>query len=341
MLPADVLQQAQEAIIGYQHTGMSVLELPHRSAEVAAMIKECNALTLELCNLDDNYEVVWMQGGGRMQFCMIPMNFLADNDTAGFIDSGFWAEEAFSYATYYGQVNLLATSKAINYSRLPDWPKVVSNQPSYLHFTTNNTIFGTQWPDIPECNVPLIADMSSDIFSRTRNYSNCALFYAVAQKNLGIPGATMVVIRKDMLERIVRPLPPMLNYKEHVKEKSVLNTANVFGIYVSLLMLRWIKAKGIAVIEKENIEKAKLLYKAIDNSDFFLPHVKHKADRSLMNVCFTAISPEVEQTFLNLCDSNNITGIKGHRSVGGFRASLYNAVSLADVKELVRVMELL
>ncbi len=341
MLPAEVLAQAREAITEYQGAGMSVLELPHRSMEVAAMIAECNALAKELCALDDDYEVMWMQGGGRMQFCMVPMNFLADNDTAGFIDSGFWAEEAFSYATYYGQVDLLATSKAINYCRLPEWPKEVSDQLSYLHFTTNNTIFGTQWPDIPECNVPLIADMSSDIFSRRRNYSRCAMFYAVAQKNLGIPGATMVAIRKDMLERIVRPLPPMLNYKEHAKEKSVLNTANVFSIYVSLLMLRWIKAKGIDAIEKENADKAKLLYKAIDNSDYFKPHVKHKADRSLMNVCFTANTPEIEKNFLKLCDENNITGINGHRSVGGFRASLYNAVSLADVKELVRVMDAL
>jgi phosphoserine aminotransferase len=337
-LPETVLREAADAVREYNNTGISILELPHRSSEFAAIIKESNALVLELCELDDRYEVLWLQGGGRMQFAMIPMNFLPGNGSAGYIDSGRWAEEALEYATHYGDVQVLATSKAANYSRLPEWPSHIPDQLSYVHFTTNNTIFGTQWHHIPKTDVPLIADMSSDIFSRVHDYSKYALFYAAVQKNLGTPGTAMVVVRKDMLNRITRDLPPMLNYKTHAAEHSVLNTANVFGIYLSLLMLRWTKAKGIMQIEKENKRKADLLYNVIDTSAKFKAHVTERSHRSLMNVCFTANTPENEKAFISLCDKHNITGIKGHRFVGGFRVSLYNAVTVTDVERLVELM---
>ena len=338
-MPPEVLHEAAKAVSKYKKTGLSILELPHRGKEFAEIIAESKHLVKELCGLDDRYEVLWLHGGGRQQFFMIPMNFLAADGSAGYIDSGHWAEEALEYATHYGDVEVLATSKEANYNHLPTWPSKIPKQLAYIHFTTNNTIYGTQWTNIPESkNVPLIADMSSDIFSREHDYTKYTMFYAAVQKNLGTPGTALTVIRKDMLERIVRSLPPMLNYSAQVKEDSILNTANVFGIYVSLLMLRWIKAKGIKAIEKENKQKAKILYDAIDKSAVFTAHVKEKAHRSMMNVCFTANSAKTEKAFLELCDKNDITGIKGHRSVGGFRASLYNAVPLEAVEQLVALM---
>jgi phosphoserine aminotransferase len=338
-LPVEVLQEASQAVIEYKDTGISILELPHRGKEFIEIIAESNALVKELCDLDDNYEVLWLHGGGRLQFCMIPMNFLPGNGFAGYIDSGRWSEEALEYARHYGDVQILASSKADNYNHLPDWPAAISPQLSYIHFTTNNTIFGTQWYYVPKTDVPLIADMSSDILSRRHDYTRYAMFYAAVQKNLGTPGVSLTVIRKDMLERITRDLPPMLNYKAQAKENSILNTANVFGVYVSLLMLRWTKAKGIDNIERENKLKAELLYNAIDNSRIFTPHVKEKAHRSTMNICFTAYTPASEKEFLALCEKNDIIGIAGHRFVGGFRVSLYNAVSLASVERLIEIMK--
>ncbi len=337
-LPPEVLFEASKAVRKYNNTGLSILELPHRGKDFLEILDESKTLVRQLCGIGNDYEVLWMQGGGRLQFCMIPMNFLSERDSAGYIDSGHWAESALESATHYGDVQVLASSKESNYDRLPEWPPTIPAQLSYLHYTTNNTIFGTQWHTAPKSDVPLIADMSSDIFSAKRNYKNYAMFYAAAQKNLGAAGTTLVVIRKDLLERTTRDLPPMLSYKAHVKEHSILNTANVFGIYVSLLMLRWTADKGIGAIEKENRQKAKLLYDALDKSEVFTPHVKVKADRSLMNVCFTAKTPKQEKDFLELCNENNITGVKGHRSVGGFRVSLYNAVPLGSVQRLVELM---
>lgn len=338
-LPGEVLQEASAAVLDYNGTGLSILELPHRGKQFLAIIEESNALVKELCGLGDNYEVLWLHGGGRMQFCMIPMNFLSERDSAGYIDSGRWAEEAFEYATRYGGAKILATSKDSNYSRLPGWPSSISDDLAYLHFTTNNTIFGTQWHHIPGVSVPLIADMSSDIFSRRHDYSRYALFYAAAQKNIGTPGVALTVIRKDMLDRIVRDLPPMLSYNAQVKENSILNTANVFGVYVSLLMLRWTKEKGIGIIEKENNHKAAILYGALEKSRMFKLHVTEKAHRSITNVCFTARDEQTERSFIALCAENNITGIKGHRFVGGFRVSLYNGVPVQAVELLTDLIQ--
>lgn len=337
-LPPEVLQEASEAIIDYNNTGLSILEIQHRGKYFEAIMDESRALVKELCGLDEDYEVLWMHGGGRLQFAMIPMNFLGANESAGFIDSGFWAHNAAEYAGYYGNAVTLSSSKENNYRNLPEWPSQIPAHLAYVHFTTNNTIYGTQWPAMPKTNVPLIADMSSDIFSRKTEYKNCALFYAVAQKNIGAAGVTLVAVKKDLLQNIKRSLPPMLDYNAHAKSKSLLNTSPVFAVYTSLLTLRWIKSKGIDAIEKENDRKAALLYDAIDNSALFQCNI-NRADRSKMNVCFGTQEKVIDDAFTKFCSSKGITGIDGHRYVGSFRVSLYNAIPLAAVETLVEVIQ--
>lgn len=336
-LPGSVLKEAASAVISYGDTGLSILEIAHRGKDFEDILAESKALVKELCGIDDDYEVLWLQGGGRHQFAMIPMNFLGPQETAGYIDSGHWSADALAAATYYGHVNVLASSKSDNYTHLPQWPVAVPTDLSYVHFTTNNTIYGTQWPAVPDCPVPLFADMSSDIFSAKRDYSKCALFYAVAQKNVGPTGATLVVVRKDMLERIKRTMPDSLNYAAQAKAKSLLNTPPVFSIYTSMLMLRWIKALGMDTIEQQNRKKATLLYGVLEHSSSF-DLVVGKESRSLMNVVFRGKDATVEERFLQQCQEANIEGVKGHRSVGGFRASLYNAVTLDDTRRLADVI---
>lgn len=338
-LPPDVFREASEAVLDYNGTGLSILEIGHRSKEFMSILDEANAIVKELCGINEDHEVLWLHGGGRLQFAMIPMNFLGDNDRAGYIDSGHWATEAAEYAMHYGGTEILSTSRDSNYSQLPEWPGKIDSNLAYLHYTTNNTIYGTQWHKIPDCNVPLVADMSSDIFSKEMDYCKAALFYAAAQKNIGPAGVTLVVLRKDLADLIKRDLPPMLSYKAQIAQHSVLNTSPVFAIYTSLLMLRWTKARGIAAIEKENKEKAGLLYKEIDRSALFDVVVKKEADRSMMNVCFRAKNETQEKSFVSFCEKHNITGISGHRFVGGFRVSLYNAIRLEQVEKLVEVMQ--
>jgi len=338
-LPDEVLREAGEAIIDYKGTGLSILEILHRGKLFNDILEESKVHVKDLCALNDDYEILWLHGGGRLQFCMVPMNFLGDQETAGYIDSGHWSQEAIKYAAYYGTSVVLASSREDNYNRLPDFPSGIPTHYSYLHLTTNNTIYGTQWNTIPVANIPLIADMSSDIFSRQRPYTDCSLFYAVAQKNIGAAGTTLVVIRKDMLQRIKRHLPPMLDYNAQVEKKSVLNTPPVFAIYTALLMLRWTKTKGIEAIERENHQKASMVYSELERNSLFNPTVSIKEHRSLMNVCFTANNPEIEKGFSEFCSQNNITGLEGHRTVGGFRVSLYNAITLAQAGKLVAVMQ--
>lgn len=340
-LPHSVLLQVADAVREYNNTGVSILELPHRGKEFKDIVEESTALVRDLCGLDDNYDIMWLQGGGRMQFSMIPMNFLPMGRSAGFIDSGHWANEAEEYAAFYGDAIKLASSEQDKYRRLPDWPSEIPDDLTYLHLCTNNTICGTQWHNIPETatKVPLIADMSSDIFSAEHDYTRYAMFYAAAQKNLGIAGIALAVVRKDMYARMARVLPPMLNYRVQAQEKSILNTANVTAIYTSLLMLRWIKEQGITNIERANRQKADMLYHALDNSTVFRPHVTEATHRSLMNVCFSADTKENEAAFLTLCNEHDITGVEGHRSVGGFRVSLYNAITVGDVEKLVELIK--
>ena len=338
-LPPEVLEQASAAMLSYKDTGMSVLELPHRGKAFLEIIEESKALVRELCGLDSTYEVLWMQGGGRMQFAMIPMNLLAGGRSAGYIDSGHWSAEAMAYAKYYGTVQELASSKAGNYCRLPQVPVTQPAGLAYVHYTTNNTIYGTQWHTAPHTDAPLVADMSSDVLSRQMDYTRFGMFYAAAQKNLGTPGVGLAVIHKDLLQDMATSLPPMLSYQAQVKENSILNTANVSGTYISLLMLRWIKERGMAAIEQENRAKAGLLYTAIDASALFRAHVQEKSHRSLMNVCFTAKDQAAADAFLKMAREANITGIEGHRLVGGFRVSLYNAIPLSWTTQLVQLMQ--
>lgn len=337
-LPKEVIAASAAAVLEYNNTGLSILEIPHRGKHFEAILEESKALVKQLCNIGDDYEVLWLQGGGRHQFAMVPMNFLAQEETAGYIDSGHWSADAMEAAKYYGKVAVPASSRTDHYTHLPQWPASVPETLAYLHFTTNNTIYGTQWPGIPESSVPLIADMSSDIFSAQRDYKKCALFYAVAQKNLGAAGATLVVVRKDMLERIVRPLPDALSYKGQAAARSLLNTPPVFAIYTSLLVLRWIAANGIDTIEAENRQKADLLYQAIEAHPAFEP-IAEKESRSRMNVVFRGKSAAIEAAFSAACREAGLEGVEGHRSVGSFRASLYNAVTLADVQALVDVLK--
>jgi phosphoserine aminotransferase len=338
-LPQVVRDELRSAMDSYLDSGMSILEIPHRGKYFSAIVEEANALVKELCGLNNDFEIIWLPGGGRQIFCMIPMNFLAAGTTAGYILSGFWAEEAMNYANYYGKTRITASSKEQGYSSLPKVILPVEPTDVFWHITTNNTIYGTQWKNIPNVQVQLIADMSSDIFSQSIDYSQFSLFYAAAQKNLGIAGVGMAAVRKDFLKTATDNLPPLLNFNTMAAEKSVVNTANVVGIYTSLLMLRWTKAKGIANIASENELKSNLLYYAVDNNPNLIPYVTEKSDRSRMNVCFNAVSPELEKQLLLLCERENITGIAGHRSVGGFRVSLYNAVETTDVRKLVEIIK--
>lgn len=337
-LPQEVVQQVAEAVLQYADSGTSILSIHHRGKYFLDILEESKQLVKELCGLNDDYEVLWLQGGGRMQFAMIPMNFLNEGQTAYYIDSGSWASDAIAHAQLYGNVQVLSSSKDHNYQQLPEIPSTITSNAAYLHLTSNNTIYGTQLQELPTVDVPLVVDMSSDIFSKRIDYSKCSLFYAVAQKNMGPAGATLVVLRKDMLSRIKRQLAPILDFKKQVEKNSVLNTAPVFPIYVSLLTLRWIKEKGIEQIEADNRQKADLLYAEVQRNTLFNCQVEDK-DRSMMNVCFNGIDKTIEEAFINFAQENGCTNIKGHRYVGGLRVSLYNAISLEDVKYFIAVMQ--
>src|ERR1043165_879378 len=269
-LPLSVLQETAHAVLDYNNSGISLLSIGHRDRAFLEIIEEANQLVLQLTGLSsEEYTVLWLQGGGRHQFAMLPMNFLSEDEQAGYIDSGHWAHEAMQTAEYYGKAISLASSEEDNYTHLPQWPEELPAGLKYVHLTTNNTIYGTQWPEIPECPVPLVADMSSDIFSVRRDYSSCALIYAVAQKNFGPAGVTLVIAKRSFVESAARPLPDVLSYAGQMRAGSLLNTPPVAAIYTCLLMLRWTAQRGIDNIESENRNKAALLYQAIDASELF------------------------------------------------------------------------
>lgn len=338
-LPKEVLQEASEAIINYNNSGLSILEIAHRGSLFTAILEEANALVKELLCLDNSYDVLWLQGGGRLQFAMVPMNFLGADETAGYIDSGRWAAEAMESAALYGNIKTIASSREDKYTYIPSsWQAEDMQGLRYLHITTNNTIYGTQFPYLPETDIPLIADMSSELFSRRLDYNKFGLIYAVAQKNIGPAGVTLAIIRKSLLQEQRRVLPEILSYRDMAQHKSVLNTPPVFAIYCSLLTLRWIKNKGLDEIERENEQKAALLYDTIDKSELFYG-VAEKTYRSKMNVCFRMHAENRTSEFIDFALQNGITGIKGHRNTGGFRASLYNAICLTDVEKLASVIK--
>jgi phosphoserine aminotransferase len=338
VLPAIVFQQAAAAVLNFNDTGLSILEIGHRTPEFTAVMEEARSLVKELMKLDADHEVLFLHGGVSTQFMQVPMNLLDTKETAAFADTGVWSSKAIKEAKFFGKAEVVCSSKEKNYNFIPK-DFAVPNDARYFHITTNNTIYGTQWQRIPKTSIPLVADMSSDILSRVLDFNSFDLIYAGVQKNLGPAGANLLIINKNILGKIKRPIPTIMDFRNHIQEKSMLNTPPVFAIYVCLLTLRWLKEQGgIAAIEKKNTEKADLLYNEIDNNPFFIGTVAME-DRSKMNVCFVMKDTSFEKDFLDYAISLGIIGINGHRSVGGFRASLYNALPLSSVQVLVKAMQ--
>lgn len=338
ILPQEVFKQASEAVLNFNNTGLSILEISHRAPEFEAVVDETLALIKELLNVPEGYSVLLLQGGASLQFTMVPMNLLGEGQTAAYLDSGAWSSKAIKEAKLFGNVNVVASSKEANYTFVPKDFEIPADA-AYFHCTSNNTIFGTELFSFPKTAVPIVSDMSSDIFSRQINVADFGVIYAGAQKNMGPAGLTLVIVKDELMGNSGRKLPSMLDYKVHADNKSLYNTPAVFSIYASLLNLRLLKAKGgVAAIEKENIAKADALYAEIDRNPLFKGACKVE-DRSRMNVCFVMENPELEKPFLKFAQERGMVGIKGHRSVGGFRASIYNALPLSSVQALIDTMK--
>jgi phosphoserine aminotransferase len=342
ILPQPVLEQAKEAIDNFAGTGLSILEISHRSKEFVKVMEEARALIKELMQLNSDYEVIFLQGGAASQFYMVPMNLLGDNETAAYFDTGRWAHLAMEEAKNFGKVHIACSSEKEAYRFIPREYSIPA-ETKYLHITTNNTVYGTQFSKdlldkLKNKNLTVVADMSSDIFSRQLDFSQFDLIYAGAQKNAGAAGTTIVVINKSILDKVNRKIPKMLDYRNHIEKESMVNTPSVFAVYVSYLTLKWIKQEGLKSLEDKNIRKAKKLYAAIDNGKLFEGNVV-KEDRSLMNVCFHMKDKSLEPKFLDFASQYGIVGIKGYRDLGGFRASVYNAMPESGVDVLIEAMK--
>ena len=336
ILAPEVFQKASQALLNFEGTGLSVIEISHRSPEFVRVIERARALALEIAGLDDSYTTLFLQGGASMQFLMVPYNLLETK--AAYIDTGTWANKAQKEAALFGNTEVIASSKADGYKYIPK-NVTVPTDANYLHITTNNTIYGTEFHSLPQTDVPLVADMSSDIFSRPLNYKQFSLIYAGSQKNLGASGSTLVIVKKDILGKVSRKLPSMMDYQLHIKNDSMFNTPSTFAVYVNLLVLEWIQAQGgLQALGKRNQAKADLLYGEIDRNPLVVGYA-NKEDRSLMNVVFNLTDESTKERFDTLCKEANISGIKGHRSVGGYRASIYNALPLESVQVLVDVLK--
>lgn len=336
ILAPEVFQKASQALLDFEGTGLSVIEVSHRSPEFVRVIERARALALEIAGLDNSYETLFLQGGASMQFLMVPYNLLETK--AAYIDTGTWANKAQKEAALFGNTEVIASSKADGYKYIPK-NVTVPTDANYLHITTNNTIYGTEFHSLPQTDVPLVADMSSDIFSRPLDYKQFSLIYAGSQKNLGASGSTLVIVKKDILGKVSRKLPSMMDYQLHIKNDSMFNTPSTFAVYVNLLVLEWIQAQGgLQALGKRNQAKADLLYGEIDRNPLVVGYA-NKEDRSLMNVVFNLTDESTKERFDTLCKEANISGIKGHRSVGGYRASIYNALPLESVQVLVDVLK--
>ena len=337
ILPKQVFQKSADAVLNFNDSGLSILEISHRSKDFVAVMEKTNAMIKELLNVPDGYEVLFLTGGASSQFYMTSMNLLNNEDRAAFVDTGTWSTKAIKEAAHFGQIDVIASSKETGYTSIP---KIETDTKDYkfVHITTNNTIFGTQYASIPEIDAPLIGDMSSDIFSRSIDVSKFDVIYAGAQKNLGPAGVTLVIVKKDILGKVSRDIPTMLDYNTHINKSSSFNTPPVFPIYVSMLSLEWLKENGgVSEAEKRNNEKASLLYKAIDSNSLFFTPVQGD-DRSKMNVVFKLHDEAHEEAFLDAAAAARCVGVKGHRSVGGFRASIYNAMQKSSVEVLANVI---
>lgn len=337
ILPQSAIDASIQALQNFSGTGLSLIEVSHRSKEYEAVVAEATSLVKEILNLNDTYEVVFLQGGASLQFDMIPMNFLTPGKSAAYVNTGVWAGRAIKEAKMFGEVNVLASSEDKNFNYIPKDYQIPTDV-AYYHCTSNNTIYGTEMFDFPNSPVPLICDMSSDIFSRPFDANKFDMIYAGAQKNMGPAGTTLVIIKKSLLEKANAKVPTMLNYKIHIENGSMYNTPSVFAIFVCMHTLRWIKSIGLEAMEVRNKAKADLLYAEIDRNPLFVGTVVPE-DRSRMNVNFVLTNKELEEPFLKFCKERNLSGLKGHRSVGGLRASLYNALEIESVQALVTAMQ--
>ena len=339
ILPAEVYEEASRAILDFNQSGLSILEIGHRTPLFEAVMDEARQLVKELMKLDTDHEVLFLHGGATIQFMQVPINLLNENEIAVYTETGTWSNKAIKEARIFGHVEIGGSSKNTNYTTIPKNLSVTPTA-SYLHITTNETIAGIQWHDLPvDKGVPLVADMSSDIFSREIDFNKFDIIYAGAQKNMGAAGVNLVVVNKNILGNVDRTIPTILDYRNHIKEKSMMNTPPVFAVFVAMLTLRWLKKQGgILVIEKQNDAKAKLFYDTLDSLPVFRGPVA-KEDRSKMNAVFVVEDPALEKAFLELCKNEGMYGVKGHRSVGGFRVSMYNALPLESVAAVTALMK--
>lgn len=337
ILPQEVFKQAARAVVDFKD-GLSILEMSHRSPEFEAVMDEATKLIKELLNVPSGYSVLFLQGGASMQFAMVPMNLLPEGKSAAYLETGVWANKAIKEVKYFGKADVVASSKDANFSYIPK-DYTISEDSAYFHCTSNNTIYGTELFNFPDTKIPVVCDMSSDIMSRVIDVSKFDLIYAGAQKNIGPAGVTVVIVKDEILGKSGRDIPSMLDYQVHIEGGSMYNTPPVFAIYTAMLNLNWLKSKGgVAEIEKENIAKAQALYTEIDRNTLFKGTCAVE-DRSRMNICFVMENPELEKPFAKFADDRGFEGLKGHRSVGGFRASIYNALPITSVHALVDLMQ--
>ncbi|MGD0581341.1 MAG: 3-phosphoserine/phosphohydroxythreonine transaminase [Bacteroidales bacterium] len=339
ILPQYTLDKSIEGIKEFAGTGLSILEISHRSKEFVACMNDTIALIKELLGIPAGYQIIFLGGGASLQFCMVPMNLMKKK--SAYLVTGEWATKAHKEAKFFGEAVEVASSKDKNFNYIPKNYAIPADA-DYFHITTNNTIYGTEWKYDPKVNIPLVADMSSDIFSRPVDISKYSLIYAGAQKNLAPAGVTLIIVKENILGKADRPIPTILDYRTHIKGESMFNTPPVFAVFAAQQTLKWLKdIGGVNAMQKKNIEKAKVLYDEIDRNRLFVPTVPDPEDRSLMNICFV-MAPEfkeLEKEFSDFARSRGMLGIEGHRSVGGFRASTYNALPKESVEALVDVMK--
>ena len=337
ILPKEVFQEAANSILDFNNLNLSLIEISHRSEDFVKVMDEAINLTKELLSIPEDYSVLFLQGGASLEFLMVAVNLMKQNGKAVYLDTGTWSSKAIKEAKLFGDTITIASSKENNYNYIPKKYNIPKDA-SYFHCTSNNTVYGTQMKDFPKTPINLVCDMSSDIFSRNIDISKFDLIYAGAQKNLGPAGVTIVIVKKKILGKTGRNIPTMLDYRTHINKNSMFNTPPVFAVYVSMLTLRWLKKNGgVNWAEKRNYHKAKLLYETIDSNSLFTGTVKRE-DRSTMNATFLLNENKLEEKFNIMWKENGINGLKGHRSVGGYRASMYNAMNIESVQVLVDIM---
>ncbi|WP_209122793.1 3-phosphoserine/phosphohydroxythreonine transaminase [Alkalihalobacillus sp. BA299] len=340
-LPLEVLKRAQEELVNFKQTGMSVMELSHRSKEYEGVHQQAQSLLRELLQIPSDYEVLFLQGGASLQFAQIPMNLLKEGEIGNYVLTGSWSEKALKEAKLIGETFIGASTKESGYTSIPNVEQIsINKNDAYLHITSNNTIFGTQWHKFPQLeNTSLIADMSSDILCRSIEVENFSMIYAGAQKNLGPSGVTVVIVKKELLENSRQDIPSILRYTTHADANSLYNTPPTFAIYMLSKVLEWVKEQGgLAAIENRNVEKAKLIYDVIDESSGFYRGHAEKDSRSLMNITFNLPNEELNKKFLAEAKAAGFVGLNGHRSVGGCRASTYNSVPVEACEALRQFM---